>query len=179
MSAGRAGSPSQGSWGSDYHSVGRLIRPSSDADSSAGGRQQCVTIYQISTDESSLSPSTKRDSVESGDSFGKWNRRLFDSIAVDPYLSGVRERGHDPAHWVSSLTTDNIPVCRASVASSFIDDNDDEDSDTTSCNDEPMSYDDYMNSRRSSQFTDGTFTNKSRQSVDFIDPGLYNSLARK
>lgn len=69
---------------------------------------------------------------------------------------------------------------RASVASSYMDD-DDDNSDTTSCNDDddPMSYDVYMQSRRS-EYPDGTIASqKSRQSVDFIDPGLYNSLARK
>lgn len=53
---------------------------------------------------------------------------------------------------------------------------DEDDSDTTSCNEEdPISYDDYMTSRRSSEFTTGS----RRQSVDFADAELYNSLARK
>lgn len=59
-------------------------------------------------------------------------------------------------------------------------DDDDDDSDTTSCNDELPNYDDFMNSRRSSEYIDGTLASrKSRQSVEFVDPGLYNSLARK
>lgn len=57
---------------------------------------------------------------------------------------------------------------------------DDDDSDTTSCNeDSPIGYDDYMTSRRSSEYTNGTYDSNRRQSVDFADTDLYNSLARK
>lgn len=61
-----------------------------------------------------------------------------------------------------------------------MDDEDDDNSDTTSCNDEPISYNNFMHSRRPSEYTDGTIASqKSRQSVDFVDQSLYNSLARK
>lgn len=78
----------------------------------------------------------------------------------------------------SVLTCLWITVCRESVASSYVDE---DDSDTTSCNeDDPISYDDYMTSRRSSEFTSGTYASGAgRQSVDFADAELYNSLARK
>lgn len=67
--------------------------------------------------------------------------------------------------------------CRESVASSYVDE---DDSDTTSCNDDdPISYNDYMTSRRSSEFTNGTYTSGGRQSVDFVDPEMYDSLDQK
>ena len=63
------------------------------------------------------------------------------------------------------------------MASSYVDE---DDSDTTSCNEEdPISYDDYMTSRRSSEYTNGTYASGGRQGVDFADTELYNSLARK
>lgn len=42
-----------------------------------------------------------------------------------------------------------------------------------------MSYDDYMDSRRSSEYTNGSYADNNRQSVDFADAEMYNSLARK
>ena len=66
---------------------------------------------------------------------------------------------------------------RESVASSYMDE---DDSDTTSCNEEdPISYNDFMDSRRSSEYTNASYASNNRQSVDFADADMYNSLARK
>lgn len=55
---------------------------------------------------------------------------------------------------------------------------DEDESDTTSCNEDPIGYDDYM--QRTSEYGGDTIkSHKSTRSVDFAEQDLYNSLAKK